>query len=94
MHSNDIVLKRFQDAVTICGLLPHQCFKAAMSPFALEEIKLEILAAITGNPDIIHAIFKVNDDDAVPNRAFEIYPREDNKAFGLSHVRPISDWAF
>jgi len=94
METNDITLKRFQEAAHVCGLIPRLCFEAAVSPAMLLNATTIIVNAITKCEDLAAAIFNVRGNRPVPHRAFEIWPSPKARFWDSCHVRPVSDWAF
>ena len=91
LESNDITLKRLQEASHICGNIPRECFAAAESPLALWLARETIRVAINQINELSVAINKVGVDGE--SDIFQIRPSSEHRLWVCSFVEPVSDWA-
>ena len=89
--SPDITLKRFRMATDICGFIPREFLRAAVSPWEIENAQEEISLAIRSSKDIGIATDAMA-GDSKPNRAFMLVPDSDRSLL-RSLVTPVSKWA-
>jgi hypothetical protein len=95
LQSNDITLKRLQEASRICGNIPRECFAAAVSPRALCYAKATIRNAIVQTKKLAHTINKMRGGgETAIHRVFQIRPSYKEGLWNSSFVEPVSDWAF
>jgi hypothetical protein len=86
----DITLNRFWKTFKICGSVPRQFLHAAASREARKCVQTEISDAIQKSKDIKDAINGVVGDEAVPHRAFAVYPSNEARFLIGCHVKAIS----
>ena len=69
LESNDITLKRLQEASCICGNISRECFLAAVSPDTLSDAKDNIRTAIIQAKDLSDTIINITESDpsCIPN---------------------------
>jgi len=95
LQSNDITLKRLQEASCICGNIPRECFAAAASPRHLSLAKDKIRHAIDQTDNLSRTIINMRvGGDTVIHRAFQIRPLSEDRLWNSCLVKPVSDWAF
>lgn len=93
LASNDITLKRCLEVTRICGHIPRQCFRAALSPESLSFNTTAALNAIRGIDRLANVIIQVHTGNLI-HPAFEIYPSSNSRQLETCLTRPVSDWAF
>ncbi|KAF8330494.1 hypothetical protein F5887DRAFT_1000167 [Amanita rubescens] len=95
LQSNDITLKRLQEASRICGNIPRECFAAAVSSRALDDTKAKIRKAIEQTKELSDTIITMTvDGGTVIHRVFQIRPLSKHRLWNKCAVEPVSDWAF
>ncbi|KIL65077.1 hypothetical protein M378DRAFT_162321, partial [Amanita muscaria Koide BX008] len=95
LQSNDITLKRLQEASCICGNIPRECFAAAVSPLHLSSAKDRIRHAIVQTDNLSRTIINMKvGGETVIHRAFQICPLSEGRLWNNCLVEPVSDWAF
>ena len=95
MQSNDITLKRLQEASRICGNIPRECFAAAVSSLALCDAKDAIKNAINQTKNLSESIINMRvGGETVIHRVFQIRPLFKHRLWNSSLAEPVSHWAF
>ena len=92
LESQDITLKRLQEASRICGNIPRECFTAAESPDTLQYAKETIQGAIKETDDWCAAINKTRvGGETIIHRIFQLRPSREHRRWNDCFVEPVSD---
>ena len=95
LQSNDITLKRLQEASCICGNIPRECFAAAVSSLALRGAEDAIRNAINQTKNLSESIINMGaGGETVIHRVFQIRPLFEARLWNSYLAEPVSDWAF
>lgn len=88
----DITLKRFRTATGICGFIPREFLRAAVSPWEVKNAQEEICLAIRSSKNIGIGTDAMAGDLKVPHSAFMLVPGSDRTLL-RSLITPVSEWA-